>query len=61
MDDPNPPSKHCYAKVQYLSRKAARRVLKVFRPRDVDGHTLHVYTCPTCKKFHIGNDRKKAA
>lgn len=51
----NPPERHCYDKVRYMSRKAARQALRRFKRTAVANQTLHEYECPTCRFWHLGN------
>ena len=55
----NPPERHCYSKVSYPSRAAAKARLKRMRTVLKDP-TLQMYQCPTFGHWHLGHKWRTA-
>lgn len=53
-NDPRRYERQCRGKVPYASKGKAGGILRVMRNRGA-GPFLHVYHCPVCKKWHLGN------
>lgn len=46
----------CRGKVRYKTKRLAQGVLRVMlREGQMKSETLHVYRCPSCGKWHLGN------
>lgn len=47
----------CYGKIKHKSWLAAEYIFNQMRGKD--SHLLEIYSCPFCKKYHIGHNKQK--
>lgn len=53
---PVPEGTGCRGKIPYKTKRLAQGVLRVmWKSRTTKSDTLHPYRCPSCKRWHLGN------
>jgi hypothetical protein len=56
-----PPHRTCKRKIAYHRRESADKSLGKMMAKRENTHNLHVYECPYCGKWHLGNRTGKEA